>query len=360
VTVFQRIETEVLLLPLGHGWEGEAVTQVHIIFVTVTDSDGTAGTGFTYAYSRGGAGAVRALIEGTFTELVLGCDVLDWDRLWHLLWAQTHRLGRGIALPALSALDIAVWDVRGLRENQPIYRLLGAQQDSVPIYGTGRTTHAMSVDELIAGAKSYVEQGFKAVKLRAGARPLVEDVDRVTRVREALGDAVTVMVDVNERLSYPEVLRLGRRLEELDIAWLEEPLISDDIAGHARLAASLRIPVAAGEHLLGRFEFSQYLQAGAAAVLQPDSVLTGGFTECRRIATLAEVWNLPVAPHFLPELHIHLALATKNCHWVEHFPLIEDLLAETLTVVDGRAIPPERSGHGMLWNRDVFPKYTAA
>lgn len=140
------------------------------------------------------------------------------------------------------------------------------------------------------------------------------------------------------------------RLADLGVYWLEEPLSSDDVTGHATLAAALRMPVAVGEHLHGRFEFAAYLHARAASVLQPDVPLTGGVTEWLRISAIAEAFGATLNPHFLPELHVHLAAAVPNCPYVEHFPLIEDVLQEALTVHNGLVSPPDRPGHGMLWD----------
>ncbi|MGH3243720.1 MAG: mandelate racemase/muconate lactonizing enzyme family protein [Spirillospora sp.] len=356
MSAIAEVRTRVARVPLGAGRGGSGATRVDLLLVTVTDDEGASGTGFTYALT-GGVEAVHALTAGLVRELALGTRLDHWPATWQEIWSRTHRLGRGVALPALSAVDIAVWDLRARRARQPLYRFLGAHRDRVPIYGSGRATHAMSADELIEGAKAYVAEGYGAVKLRVGARPAEEDVERVTAVRAALGDRIRIMVDCNERLDLPTALWLGRRLADLGVYWMEEPLVSDDIAGHAQLAERAGLPIAVGEHLHGRFEFAAYLRAEAASVLQPDVPLTGGITEWLRIAAIAEPFGAVLTPHFLPELHTHLALAVPNCPIVEHFPLIDDVLTETITVDDGHAVPPERPGHGIRWDPDALDRY---
>ncbi|NJP94849.1 mandelate racemase/muconate lactonizing enzyme family protein [Nonomuraea sp. FMUSA5-5] len=352
-----NVAARLVVVPLGAARGGSGATSVQVLHVTVHDTDGASGTGFTYALTGGIEGA-HAILTSLYTPAVTGLDPLDWERTWHRLWAATHRVGRGVALPALSALDIAMWDLRARRAGLPLFRLLGAHRDTVPIYGSGRATHQMSDDDLVAGALSYVEEGYRAVKLRAGVHGVEADVRRVARVREAVGPEIVIMVDCNERLTAADAQRLGHRLGEHDVAWMEEPLPSDDVRGHALLAARCPVPIAVGEHLLGRFEAKQYLDEGACAVLMPDAPLAGGISECLRIATLAEAASVAISPHFLPELHVHLAAAAKSATYVEHFPLIDDLLAETLTVRDGMAVPPDRPGHGMRWNPEALDHYT--
>ncbi|QYN22657.1 mandelate racemase/muconate lactonizing enzyme family protein [Amycolatopsis sp. DSM 110486] len=336
-------------LPLGAGRGGSGATKVDLLLVTVTDDEGATGTGFTYALT-GGADGVHAVLTGTVRDHVVGADLDHWPRVWQRVRDDTHRLGRGLALPALSAVDIAVWDLRARRAGSPLFRFLGAHHDDVEIYGSGRATHAMPVEQLVDGTRAYLDEGYHAVKLRIGARRAEEDVARVRAVREAVGDDVRIMVDANERLDLPTALWTGARLADLGVYWLEEPLSSDDVTGHATLAAAVPMPVAVGEHLHGRFEFAAYLHARAASVLQPDVPLTGGVTEWLRISAIAEAFGATLSPHFLPELHVHLAAAVPNCPYVEHFPLIDDVLQETLTVHNGRVAPPDRPGHGMLWD----------
>jgi L-alanine-DL-glutamate epimerase-like enolase superfamily enzyme len=351
-----RVDARLVRLPLGAARGGSGATQLDVVHVTVADSDGATGTGFTYALGPGGA-ALQAMVCA-IREIVLGADIGRWARAWRQVWSMTHRLGRGVAIPALSAIDIAVWDLRARRAKVPLHRLLGTFHDAVPIYGSGRATHSMSVDELVEGAQSYLGEGFGAIKLRAGALGLDEDLRRIRAVRDAVGAGVRIMVDCNERLTFAEALWLGTRLAELNIFWLEEPLVSDDVTGHARLAAHLDVPIAVGEHLIGRYEFADYLRHGAAATLQPDAPLMGGISEWQHVGVLADTANATISPHFLPELHVHLAAANPAATYVEHFPLLDDLLLDTLQPTNGELVPPDRPGHGMAWDDEALDKHT--
>jgi L-alanine-DL-glutamate epimerase-like enolase superfamily enzyme len=353
----RNIDTKSLVVPLGAARGGSGATNLQVLHVSVHTADGLTGTGFTYSLTGGVEGA-RAILDTTFAPHVTGLDPLDWDRTWFHLLDATHRVGRGVALPALSALDIAIWDLRAKAAGLPLYRLLGAQRNSVPVYGSGRATHKMSDGELVEGALSYIAEGYRAVKLRVGALGLERDIKRVAAVRAAVGPDVQIMVDCNERLDLAQAQRLAHRLADLDITWIEEPLVSDDVASHAVLAARSPIPLAVGEHLQGRFEFKNYLDHGAASVVMPDAPLTGGISEWVRIATLAEAASVAVTPHFLPELHVHLVASTKAATYLEHFPLIDDLLTETVTVIDGFASPPGLPGHGMRWDQEALERYT--
>lgn len=215
----------------------------------------------------------------------------------------------------------------------------------------------MTDAEFVDGAVSYVGEGYRAVKLRAGALGIERDVARVSAVRAAVGPDVQLMVDCNERLDLARAHRFARRLGDLDVTWLEEPLRSDDVDGHAQLAARSPVPIAVGEHLQGRFEAKQYLDRQAAAVLMPDAPLTGGVSEWQRIAVLAEASSVAVSPHFLPELHIHLAAAAPAATFVEHFPLLDGLLEDTLIIRNGVAEPPGRPGHGIRWDESALSRF---
>jgi L-alanine-DL-glutamate epimerase-like enolase superfamily enzyme len=345
------VESKHVVVPLGSGRGGSGATEVEVILVDVQTKEGVTGTGFSFALT-GGGGAIKALIDQTLKDVVIGKDILEWERVWSELYNKTHRLGRGVSLPAISALDIAVWDLKAKAQNLPLYSLLGKKKESVFIYGSGRATHNMNIDQLVEGSLSYVKEGFTSVKLRAGQLGLHEDLKRIRAVREAVGDGIQLMVDCNERLTYADALWFGRKLEELDIYWMEEPVSSDDIASHKRLAEKLNVSIAVGEHLQGRFEFVNYIQNEAASIFQPDCPLVGGITEWKRIATISEAFGISISPHFLPELHIHLAASTDNCISIEHFPLIDDLLESTLEIEDGYAKLPSSPGIGMQWDEE--------
>lgn len=349
-------EADLLRVPLGAGRGGSGATEVDLIVVRLHLEDGQTGVGFTYSLN-GGGDSIMALVQNSMFPRLKDLDLLDWDRAWDELWAMTHRLGSGISSLAIASIDIAVWDARAKARNLPLYRLLGARRHEIPVYGSGRSTHSMSVEQLIEGARRYVDEGYRAIKLRVGVRAPEEDVARVAAVRRIVGDGVRIMVDCNERLDYPTALWLSKRLEEQGIYWVEEPLPSQFVDGYRRLAENLAVPIAAGEHLHNQYEFAEYIRQGAASVLMPDAPIVGGITEWMRIASTAAAFGVSVSPHFLPELHIHCALAVPNCLNVEHFPLIDDVLTGSLVAKDGHMEPFDRPGHGIEFDPDKVERY---
>jgi L-alanine-DL-glutamate epimerase-like enolase superfamily enzyme len=170
-------------------------------------------------------------------------------------------------------------------------------------------------------------------------------------VRDAIGPDLPLMVDANMRFSVAEAVRRGRAFERFDLTWFEEPLEADDVGGHAQVQQALAIPIAVGESLYNRFVFADYVRSGGARILQPDACRVGGVTEWLRVAALAHDYNLPVAPHFVMELHVHLAAAVPNALFVEYIPFLHRFVDEPLQLDHGQLRVPNRPGHGIefLW-----------
>lgn len=350
-----RAEVRLIDIPLESARGGSGATQLQVAIVTVTDKDGASGTGYTYTLGPGMA-AIVALLEELHLPAIVGMETDQWDQEWYRMRDITHRLGDSVPLLATSAVDIAIWDLRAMRQGMPLYRLLGSQREQVPVYGSGRATHTMTTAQLIEGAVSYVEEGFSAVKLRIGARRPEEDLSRVAAVRKAVGDDAGIMIDANERLDLPTAQWFAPRLVELGVRWFEEPLKSRHLDAYRVLNAGVTPPLAIGEHILGLSAFSNY--AGVASVWMPDVPLTGGVSEFRRIDALAEAHGMVVTPHFLPELHVHMVAAGRATTWLEHFPLLDELLSETLEIKEGWATPPDRPGHGLRWDQEKIERFT--
>jgi L-alanine-DL-glutamate epimerase-like enolase superfamily enzyme len=351
------VDTQLLAIPLEPRLQAYGSDVVNIVRVLVRDADGARGTGFTYTLGAG-AGVVCRMIDDLIGPALVGEHTEDWDRTRSRIAAGTRRLGRSVFAPALSAVDIAVWDLRGLQADQPLYAVLGGTARALPIYGSGRGSNRLELDELVGQTIGYLDDGYPAVKVRAGARAPGEDLKRLTAVRAAVGDEVPLMVDCNEHLTLADALWLGKRLTDLGYRWLEEPLIAEDVQGHAVLASQLDIPIAVGEHLVGRHEFAHHLQATPIAVYQPDAALTGGVGESLRIAALAEASNRSVNFHSLPELHVHLAAACPNACYVEDFGVLNGILGERLVPHNGTVAPSQRPGHGIVWDTDAVRRFT--
>ncbi|KEZ77469.1 mandelate racemase/muconate lactonizing enzyme family protein [Salinisphaera hydrothermalis] len=351
----EQAQVRLVDMPLESARGGSGATQLQLAIVRVTDEDGAIGTGYTYTLGPGMV-ATAALLEELHLPAIVGLATERWDQEWYRLRDTTHRLGNGVPLLATSAVDIAIWDLRAMRAELPLYRLLGAQRDRVPVYGSGRATHAMTTEQLIEGSISYVEEGYTAVKLRIGARRPEEDLARVAAVRAALGEGIGIMIDANERLDLPTAQWFASQLVDLGVQWFEEPLDSRHIEGYRALSRGRTPPLAVGEHVLGLSAFSNF--AGTASIWMPDVPLTGGVSEFRRIDSLAEAHGAVITPHFLPELHVHLVAAGRAATWLEHFPLLDDLLSETLQIDNGWAMPPEYPGHGLRWDQEKIERFT--
>jgi L-alanine-DL-glutamate epimerase-like enolase superfamily enzyme len=217
----------------------------------------------------------------------------------------------------------------------------------------------MSVEEIVEASRPYLDQGMMGIKVKVGGNP-ADDADRLTRLRELLGDDVWLAVDANERYDYGTALAMGHFFEEeIGCDWFEEPLLCDDVEGHARLAAKLEIPLAAGEMLNSRAEFADYQQHRCLAVWQPDVTRLGGITNWLKVAAFAEQSQRPLSPHLLPEIGVHLACGLPHVTSVEYMPWLSPLFMHELHFDKGRLVPPPRAGLGLEVDLDVVKKYRA-
>ncbi len=258
---------------------------------------------------------------------------------------------------AYSAIDVALWDLKAKSANRPLYKLLGGAREAAPIYGSDTAFLHNSVDEILDASRPYLDQGMMGIKVKVGLDPEA-DADRLTQLREAWGEEVWLGVDANQRYDYGTALAMGHFLEEeIGADWFEEPILCDDIEGHARLASKLEIPLAAGETLHSRSEFSAYLQSGSLAVVQPDITRVGGLTAFLRIAALCEQHHRPMSPHLLPEVAVHLACGIPGVISVEYMPWLFPLYVTPPRIEGGQLVPPARPGLGLDLNPEAVAKY---
>jgi len=352
-------DTWILRFPSNRAAAERSDEFFELIGVTLGDGSGETATGWTFTSDYGGGESVKALLDQMLVPRIIGRSVDDVDAIHADLRHRTHRLGHGIASLAIAAIDIALWDLRARLGGMSLARALGQMRDRVPAYGSGRASPTLPTDDLVKFSAEYVASGFRAVKIRVGREP-ARDVERIKAVRDAVGDDVRIMCDANERLDLPTALWLGRRLADLGIYWLEEPLPSQDIAGYRRLRASLPIPLALGEHVFSQGEFMPYMTEGAIDVVQPDACMIGGLTEALRVARAASALGLAVAPHFMTEIHVHLAAAVAQPAYVEFYPFMDDLLMHGLEVDDGHVVVPTAPGHGVVFTDEAWTRYRVA
>lgn len=322
--------------------------------VRVFDAEGGVGTGYAYTIGTGGSSVVR-LLHDHLAPVLVGRDADMVEEVWRTLLFKTHATWPGaVTSLALAAVDTALWDLRCRRAGLPLHVMAGGAQEKVPVYTTEGGWLQLAAEELVEQALEAKERGFHGVKLKIGKPTAAEDAARVAAVRAAVGPGLELMVDANQGLTLDQALRRARALDGLDLAWLEEPLPADDVAGHARLAAATALPLAVGESLYSPGQFKDYLVQGAASVVQVDAARIGGVTPWLKVAHLAEAFGLPVAPHFLMELHVSLAAAVPNGRWVEHIPQLDEIALGGVAIHEGFALPPEEPGLGIDWNWDAI------
>jgi L-alanine-DL-glutamate epimerase-like enolase superfamily enzyme len=320
----ESLEACTVAVPLARPTSFARRTVTHRFYTLVrARAGGHEGIGFCYGGSLGGGiptESVRALIAPT----VVGDDAHRVKGLWDELYHDLILHGRaGSVMRALSAVDIALWDLRAQIAGLPLWKYLGAVTTTgVRAYASGGYyLDGKTPDDLAAEMASYVALGFGAVKMKVGRGVGDEDARRLAAVREAVGPEVLIMCDANNAWQdLPTALRAVRRLERYDPYWIEEPFGPDDIDNHARLARATPVTVATGEIEVGRWQHLRLLQQGGAGILQTDAAVCGGITEFQRIAATAESFGVTMAPHWFHELHVHLVASTANARFVEYFP----------------------------------------
>lgn len=342
--------------PLGDAVHGTH-THFELITATVTLEDGSEGTGYTYTGGFGGR-AVYQVLEHDLKPWLIGQDGTGIEGLWDKMNWKIHYVGRGgITTFAISAVDIALWDIKGKKLGQPLCKMAGGFNDSCKAYYGGIDLE-FTVDKLVDNVKNQIAAGHTAVKIKLGKSTISEDLERVKAVREAIGPDIVFMVDANMSWSVERAVKTARELEKYDIFWLEEPIIPDDHYGMARLAESTTVPLAMGENLHTIYEHKHALQFSKIGFIQPDASNIGGITGWLKVADLAEGYNIPVCSHGMQELHVSLLSAVPHAGYLEihSFP-IDEYTMNKVSVKDGRAMAPETPGTGVIFNWDKLNQY---
>jgi L-alanine-DL-glutamate epimerase-like enolase superfamily enzyme len=354
-----RMEVSLHRLPLKKPWGDSThrITHIELILCKLSTDTPHSGVGYSYTVGSGGA-AVATLMHAYLTPIVVGEDPSYIERLWHRLWQECHDAGaRGIGGLAINAIDVALWDLAGKAASKPLFQLLGGARERIAAYGSGVNLN-LSQDELLAQVEGWLSRGYEAVKIKVGSEDPNEDVERVGAVRELIGRKRHLMVDANQAWTASEAVARTRMLEPHRLYWMEEPLISDDVLGHARLRGATSTAIAVGENIHSRFEMATYVRLDAVDIVQADVVRIGGITEWLKVAHMADAFNLKVAPHFVRELSGSLLCAVPNAlilEDVEGGSLTElDMLAEPLPVRNGYWVPPQRVGHGIVFSQSAL------
>lgn len=298
-----------------HGW----------LVVEIFTDDGLVGIGNAALAPQ----VTKQLIDLHLRPLLIGKDPWEIEFLWQLMYRKTMAFGRrGIGMVAISAVDIALWDILGKSAKQPVYRLLGGRtKPRIPVYAS--RLYSVELSELAAEAKRYKAEGYKAMKLRFGWGPtdgaagMHRNLDLVQTVRETVGDGIDVMADAYMGWTLDYAKRMLPLLAPFNLRWLEEPVIPDDVHGYAELKSYGRIPIAGGEHEFTAYGFRDLLEARALDYIQFDTNRVGGLTQARKIAALAEAYSVPVIPHAGQMHNYHVVMASLNSPLAEYFPVVD-------------------------------------
>lgn len=342
--------------PISNGKYTYAATE--IVVAEVKTDEGISGFGWTH----GREVVIRTLLS--LRERVIGEDPFNVERIWEKMYLPKVYGRKGFETRAISAVDIALWDIIGKVAGRPVRQMLGGFRDTVPAYIAGGYYEQ---DKNHEGLRREMERnlasGARAVKMKIGGASLAEDLDRIDVVLDAVGPGVKVMVDANNAYNRLEALKMGRELDRRGIFWYEEPLHPEDLEGCAELCRKLDTPIAVGENEYTRWGFRQLVESHAAQILNADAQVLGGITEWKKVADIAMASHIQIAPHGDQEIHTHLVSAVPNGLIVEYYDnntnsLLSELFRSHIRLdKEGCVAIPDRPGLGVEFDFSAAEKY---
>lgn len=358
-------------------WAQNHVDRRVTTIAEVYTDDGIIGLGEAFGFSPM---AIKAVIDYSFKPLLLKENPMDTNRLWDKLYTVTRMEGqKGIAIQALSAIDIALWDIKGKFFNTQTANLLGGRyRDKVETYPTGlyRRDVPDQTQALVDEALGYLNDGYRAMKLKIGFG-LQDDLQKIRSIRKAIGPDVRLMLDANCAYNASEAIWLAKRIEDCDIYWFEEPIPPEDIQGHLEFKRQVNIMLAAGESEFTRYGFRDLISQRAVDIIQPDTCGAGGYSEMMKIIALATTWNIRCIPHVWGSavgLAANLQLQAAMPHYPTSLnpeesliefdrspnPLREELVEEEFEMEGTKLIIPTKPGLGINLDRKALEKYMVA
>jgi L-alanine-DL-glutamate epimerase-like enolase superfamily enzyme len=360
----KRVTATIVNLPADEPLTGAVVSPGSVrphVLVEIETDEGAEGIGFTFFGARL-TGALRAAVEA-LGELIIGDDPLAIGAIRAKCAESASGAGpEGIYLLALSAIDFALWDIKGKAFGQPLWRLLGGDGQPVPTYASGALMRGLDLKTTLASAGKLIEAGFREVKMQLalpGETTPAREIEQARLVREAVGPDVRLMCDINQRWRVDEAISIGRRLEDIGFFWLEDIAAPDDYPGLARIAAALATPLAGGEYVYGLAPFRHMLEAGSVDIAMVDPFRVGGISNWLKAAAIAEGFNLPVVSHLAPEIQVHLIGAVPNGLTLEFMPWSVALFDNPPWPEKGMLTPPNGPGLGLSLNRKAVERYRA-
>ncbi|MCL2408851.1 MAG: mandelate racemase/muconate lactonizing enzyme family protein [Oscillospiraceae bacterium] len=330
------------------------------VVVRVIAEDGTDGFGVTFGEP------VAEYIKMNLIEEVVGKDPLANEDIWNDMFRAIRSSGRkGAALLGISAIDIAIWDLRGKILGQPIYKLLGGTKRKIPAYASVGFL-SMPDDEVVERSLIHIADGYKTLKVKVGydnGENIKADVNRLEKVRHAVGSDIELIVDANGIYDCATAIRFLRAADGVGICLFEEPVHADDIAGLRRVRDTALAPVASGENEYTKYGCRDLLIAEAVDVLQFDITRVGGFTEMVKVSAMVQAWNLKIAPHFWPQISAHMMSPAPHGLYLEVFPTIEgsrpggDIITNQPPIIDGYYELPASPGLGLEFDIDFLTRH---
>lgn len=338
------------------------VETIGYVVVDIKTNDGLHGIGLTY-HEVGGE-AVCEFIKKAIGPRYIGRSPLETEAIYDDVFGYIRGVGRkGLSFCAISAMDIALWDLKGKMLGLPLFRLLGGTKTQIPCYASGGWT-SYSVEELVAEALKMKEAGYKYIKIKVGVdggTNINKDAERIKAVRAAIGPDIGIMIDANNAFTSAIALKLAQKIEDADILFFEEPVFADDLPGLARFRSQSKIPCASGEHEYTRYGARDLIANGCIDYLQADVTRCGGITEVRKMIAFAQAYNILYAPHGFDLLHGHLLSAYSNGAFLESLfmfnSLIETTFLDAPEPVNGVMTLPEKPGLGLELNYKALTLY---
>ncbi len=330
------------------------LTEISFIVLRIEVENGVVGESYllSFQYSPGAiAGAMKDM-----GEMIIGENVYDTVNVFQKMNHANEYFGmEGINRWAQGAFNIAMWDAWCKILGQPVWKVLGSSRTQVPIYGSGGWI-SYSVEELIAEVYNYKNRGFQAVKIKVGKPDWREDLERLTLVREAVGNNINIMMDANQGMTVPTALQLAKAARELNIHWFEEPIDHTDFEGYKLLRSQTGISLAMGEREYSTMPLRELLIRNALDIWQPDILRLGGVEAWRNSAALAASFNIPVLPHYYKDYDIPLLCTIPNGVGAESFDWIDPLIDHPLQITNGMASPHDRPGWGFSFKDEYLTR----